>query len=853
MATIDLLNCTYAGATPGALSVIVPETQPGFLGVFGTNCAQFEPGEFVNGVHSPFFGPGQSAFVIHDGGVAQGRYVFLTLTSPASWVLQNLQVQIQHNSGSPGPGIPIQIAVEASSDPAFGVYATLGILNPSMSPPSSLASAFTFPAGTVYIRLRSITAIPDGSNYIAYGNLSISGALPVSPAGFVEQSFNGASTGALKVGAAVAQPGFVATASTNCAEFEPGEFQNGVVPNFFPLGDAGFIIHNAGTTQGRYVYLGVAAISSWTLQAVTLTVGHNSGSGSGSTFPIQIAIETSTDPSFPSYATFGAIPITVPPGSAFSCSLTGSLSLGSGTTYIRFRSVTDIPDGSNYICYADIALYGSQSAASALLNCTYAGSAEGALRVIAPEIQPGFLGVVGTNCAQFEPGEFVNGVHLNFFAPGQNAFVTHDAGVAQGRYVFLSLTSPAPWVLQNLTVPIQHNSGSPRSGIPIQIAVESSPDPAFGVYTTLGILNPSMSPATSLTGAFPFPAGTVYIRLRSITAIPDGSNYIAYGSLSLSGWLPAPSYSFSPVAGSPFSVPQGAVGVAASTKLVYLFNTQYATVLNARTLQGITDSPFQISTNPQAALLSAAVSPDGSLLYVADFSGEVWVLNAQTLQVVHNLSVPAGPISIAVSPSGSDVYVANRLNNTLLVLSTPSLSQQTVSLGPATGGATSVAVSPDGSLVYVTDSNNSLAVLNAATLQQVANSPITVGTSPVCVAVSPDGFHVYVTNQDGNNLTVLAVGGSSGQNTFTPVTGSPFTVGNSPSSVAVSPNGSLAYVVNQGDNTLSVLSAQTLQPVSPPIALGTRPTAVAVSPDGSLVYVANANDSTLTVIAVVST
>jgi YVTN family beta-propeller protein len=477
--------------------------------------------------------------------------------------------------------------------------------------------------------------------------------------------------------------------------------------------------------------------------------------------------------------------------------------------------------------------------------------------VIAPEIQPGFLGVFGTNCAEFEPGEFLNGVHLNFFAPGQSAFLIHNGGVAQGqgRYVFLSLTSPASWVLQNLLVPIQHNSGSPGRGIPIQIAVESSSDPAFGVYTTLGILNPSMSPPTRLTGAFAFPAGTVYIRLRSITAIPDGSNYIAFGSLSLSGWLPLPSYSFSPLPGSPFSVPKGAVGVAAATKLVYLLNTQYATVLDARTLQGITGSPFQISTNPQAALLSAALSPDGSLLYVADFSGEVWVLNAQTLQVVHNLSVPAGPISIAGSPNRSCVYVANRLNNSLLVLSTPSLSQQTVSFGPVpSGGPTSVAASPDGSLVYVTNTSNiSLAVLDAATLKPATSAPITVGTSPSCVAVSPDGSHVYVTNQDSNNLTVLSVGGSSGQNTFTPVTGSPFTVGNSPGSVAVSPNGSLVYVVNQGDNTLAVLSAQTLQPVSTPLPLGTRPTSVAVSPDGSLVYVANANDSSVTVIAVVST
>jgi YVTN family beta-propeller protein len=322
---------------------------------------------------------------------------------------------------------------------------------------------------------------------------------------------------------------------------------------------------------------------------------------------------------------------------------------------------------------------------------------------------------------------------------------------------------------------------------------------------------------------------------------------------------PLPTYSFTPLPNSPVRVPKGAAFVAASAGLVYALNGQYITVLNARTLEGITGSPFQISTNPQAALFSAAVSADGSRLYVADFSGEIWALNAQTLQVVTKLPVPAGgPISIALSPNGASVYVANRLNNTLWALSTPSLEQlpgSPVSFGPVTsGGPTSVAASRDGALIYVTNtSGNCLWVLDAATLKPATAAPIPVGASPSCVAVSPDSRHVYVTNQGSNNLTVLAVGGSSGQYTFTPVAGSPFAVGAAPVAVAASPDGALVYVVNQGDNNLAVLYAQTLQQVTPPIALGTRPNSVAVSPDGSLVYVANANDSSLTAIAVAST
>ena len=59
-----------------------------------------------------------------------------------------------------------------------------------------------------------------------------------------------------------------------------------------------------------------------------------------------------------------------------------------------------------------------------------------------------------------------------------------------------------------------------------------------------------------------------------------------------------------------------------------------------------------------AGIRDLALSPDGSLLYVANcLAGVVWVLNAADLRPAGRLDVPAAPAGVALSPDGQTAYV----------------------------------------------------------------------------------------------------------------------------------------------------------------------------------------------------
>jgi DNA-binding NarL/FixJ family response regulator len=153
---------------------------------------------------------------------------------------------------------------------------------------------------------------------------------------------------------------------------------------------------------------------------------------------------------------------------------------------------------------------------------------------------PGFSAIFKTNALAFEPGEFQNGI--TDWQP--TAFMQiHNAGADRGaaqRYVYFALTTESAWVLTSVQVRTQTNAGSPRPlGIPIIVAIESSPDQNFSAPTVLGSIPTTGGDSVVRTFADPvaFGAGPVYIRLRSITPIPDGSNYVAYGDPKLFGYL----------------------------------------------------------------------------------------------------------------------------------------------------------------------------------------------------------------------------------------------------------------------------------------------------------------------------
>jgi YVTN family beta-propeller protein len=246
-----------------------------------------------------------------------------------------------------------------------------------------------------------------------------------------------------------------------------------------------------------------------------------------------------------------------------------------------------------------------------------------------------------------------------------------------------------------------------------------------------------------------------------------------------------------------------------------------------------------------------AVTPDGTKIYVGDFSyyGTVSVINTATNTVSAIVSVGQEPYGVAVTPDGTKVYVANYNWGSVGNVSVIDTATNTVTAtGPVGYEPWGVAVTPDGSKVYVTNSGNSNAPGNTVSVIDTATNSVTatvnVGINPAGVAVTPDGTKVYVTNLGnfsvpGNTVSVIDTAANTVIATIN--------VGQEPYGVVVTPNGQNVYVANNGNNNVSVINTAT-NTVSAIVSVGIWPDEVAVTPDGTKVYVTNIGSNNVSVI-----
>ena len=231
----------------------------------------------------------------------------------------------------------------------------------------------------------------------------------------------------------------------------------------------------------------------------------------------------------------------------------------------------------------------------------------------------------------------------------------------------------------------------------------------------------------------------------------------------------------------------------------------------------------------------AAVSPDGTLLYVASEGGVVSVISTATNSVVGTIPVGAGADTIAFSPNGSLAYIGHYGGDYVSVIDT---ANNTVLTNITVGsGAYAVAVSPDGSRAYVTNENSgTVSVIDTSSNSVVASIPI--GSTPTGIAISPDGTHVYASNYGSGTVSVI----DAATNTVTAT----INVGTNPYGVVFSPDGLHAYVATYG-GTVAVIDTAT-NSVTASIAVGSS-VGITISPDGSHLYVSHyASSSTVTVI-----
>jgi YVTN family beta-propeller protein len=220
---------------------------------------------------------------------------------------------------------------------------------------------------------------------------------------------------------------------------------------------------------------------------------------------------------------------------------------------------------------------------------------------------------------------------------------------------------------------------------------------------------------------------------------------------------------------------------------------------------------------------TAAISPDGSLVYVASESGQVAVISTATNSVVTIIPVPGDLWTVAVSPDGSLVYAANVGASAVSVIDAK--TNTLITNIPVASGPYGIAFSPDGTRAYVASESGTVSVISTATNSVLTT--INVGTTPTMLAMSPDGQRVYVDNNGSGTVSVI----DTSNNLVTAT----INVGGGPYGIVFSPDGSRAYVANS-DGNVSVINTATNSLVDT-INLGVENVGIAVSPDGTHLYV----------------
>jgi cysteine-rich repeat protein len=193
----------------------------------------------------------------------------------------------------------------------------------------------------------------------------------------------------------------------------------------------------------------------------------------------------------------------------------------------------------------------------------------------------------------------------------------------------------------------------------------------------------------------------------------------------------------------------------------------------------------------------AAVSPDGTTVYVAGFGDNtigVYARNPATgaltfveqqRDAVNGVDGLDGASAVTVSPDGTNVYATGERADALVVFSRDSATgalqfRQVLRAGvngvAGLNGVRGVAVSPDGATVYVAASNaNSVSAFTRdATTGMLTfletyrdNTGGILGVGKVRqVVVSPDGANVYAAGQSDNAIAVFSRDGGTGKLTF---------------------------------------------------------------------------------------
>jgi YVTN family beta-propeller protein len=217
----------------------------------------------------------------------------------------------------------------------------------------------------------------------------------------------------------------------------------------------------------------------------------------------------------------------------------------------------------------------------------------------------------------------------------------------------------------------------------------------------------------------------------------------------------------------------------------------------------------------RAQAFGLAVEPDGSRLYVGDWSGNrVLCLSPATGVVEAEIPVGPDPAGLVLGGPGR-LYVAEREGRSVGVIDTGAMRR--VSGLPVGDGPFALAYDPALARLYVANvRSNDVTVFDTAVGRVLATIP--AGTAPYGVAVVPGSGRVLVTNQHAATVSVI--------DAVALTVAATIPVGRYPEGVAIL--GGFAYVANWFSDDVSVIDLAALKETRRlPVAEGPRTLAVA--------------------------
>ncbi len=210
---------------------------------------------------------------------------------------------------------------------------------------------------------------------------------------------------------------------------------------------------------------------------------------------------------------------------------------------------------------------------------------------------------------------------------------------------------------------------------------------------------------------------------------------------------------------------------------------------------------------------AAGRMPAHALAVTNELSGDLTVVDRETLQPAMTIPLGKRPRGLVLSPDRLRLYVALSGSPN----AGPGVDEKT--LPPPDRKA-------DG-----------IGIVDLTRMKLTGMLPS--GTDPEQLAVSPDGAYLFVANEDAAKLSII--------DTAKAVVVDTIEVGGEPEGVGVEPSGRRVWVTSEADDAVFVVDL-TLRKVVKKVPVGPRPRSVAFLPDGSRAYVPSENGATLTVV-----